>query len=62
MRGVLHLLQGNILSELDAEVLAWNLGDTFIDFRTMTPAQQWERIVTMIHEHDHWEDNWKGEE
>ena len=31
------------------EQIAAEAGDTFIEFKNLTPVEQWERIVTMLH-------------
>ena len=33
---------------LDPERVAWDYGDTFIDFHTMAPIEQWRRIFDAL--------------
>ena len=35
---------------IDANDISFNIGDTFINFRDMTPKEQWIRIFKMLEE------------
>jgi hypothetical protein len=37
--------------ELDADKIAYDIGDTFINCWEMSPVQQWGRIITLLEEY-----------